>query len=307
MRLDYRRGPGAERCPSELAFRDALAARGIGKLLDPEASARLVVTARRAGKEYVGSVELLDVHGAVLWKTKPISEGDCSLVMRAITLSIAIWLGEPPPPPAEACAKPLPAAEEPLSCPESPYSLWPREPPMLAEPDPTKSPERWPVAVRLGAAVWPELIAVGWGSFGFSAEAGVRYSAISVSAELHGDPPLGSVTYPGGMAVSFARVSGALLLCAHFGWFAGCGVGDVGRFIFPDHAQRLPASVFYGAAGVRAGFEFPVAPPRLFVRIAADVRAPIHPASYTFGTTTVFQAAGPGVGLGLGFLAELPP
>src|SRR4051794_19108948 len=67
MRLDYRRGPGAERCPGERAFRDSLTRRGVGHLLDSEAPARLVVTARRAGTEYVGSVELLDAHGAVLW------------------------------------------------------------------------------------------------------------------------------------------------------------------------------------------------------------------------------------------------
>jgi hypothetical protein len=107
--------------------------------------------------------------------------------------------------------------------------------------------------------------------------------------------------------VGFARLSGAALLCAHWGWFVGCGVGDLGRFLFPDHSQRLPASTFYGAAGVRAGLEFPVAPPRFFLRTAFDLRAPIHPASYTFGSTTVFQAAGLGVGFGLGFVAELAP
>jgi hypothetical protein len=178
---------------------------------------------------------------------------------------------------------------------------------MLAEPDPPKLPERWPFAVRLGVAVWPELIATGWGSFGFSAETGVRYRAVSASVEAHGDPPLGSVPYPNVGAVSFARVSGALLLCAHFGWFVGCGVGDAGRFIFPNHGHLLPASLFYGAAGVRAGFEFPVAPPRVFVRVAADLRAPIHPANRVVAGVNIFEAAGPSFGLGLGLLAEFPP
>src|SRR5262249_40795573 len=141
--------------------------------------------------------------------------------------------------------------------------------------------------------------------FGLSTEVGARYRAFSASAEVHGDPPLGAVTYPGGAAVNFARVSGALLVCAHVGWFAGCGVGDVGQFLFPHRAPVLPPSAFYGAVGVRAGLEFPVAPPRFFVRAAVDLRAPIHPVNYMFGNTAVFQAAGPGIGLGLGFLAEL--
>jgi hypothetical protein len=316
MRLDYRRGPGAERCVGEPAFRAALTKRGIGYLLDPEAPARLVVTIKRAGRDYVGSAELLDTHDAVLWKTELLSDWNCAVVVQAITLLISIWLDPPPPPPeecpkpppAEECPKPPPAtAAAPISCPESPYSVWPREPPMPAELKPPKLPERWPFAVQLGAAVWPELIVTGAGSFGFSAEAGVRYRAFSAGIEAHGDPPLGSVTYPKVGPVSFARVSGALLLCAHVGWFAGCGVGDVGRFVFPDHSHKFPASTFYGAAGVRTGLQVPVAPPRLFVTAALDLRAPIHPARYAFGGVTLFEAAGPSFGLGFGLLAEFGP
>jgi hypothetical protein len=107
--------------------------------------------------------------------------------------------------------------------------------------------------------------------------------------------------------VSYARVSGALLLCAHFGWFAGCGVGDVGRFFFPDRIAGLPPSTFYGAAGVRTNLEFPIAPPHLFVRVGVDLRAPIHTATYAPMGRVAFQAAGPGVGLGLSLLLEVSP
>jgi hypothetical protein len=209
-----------------------------------------------------------------------------------------------PLPPASAPRPPLPA------CPESPYSVWPTEWPMpplpKPVPDPPKPLEAWPIAVRLGVAVWPELVAAGWGSFGFSAEAGARYRAVSLSVEAHGDPSLGSVPFPSVGAVSFARVSGALLLCAHYGWFAGCGVGDVGRFIFPNHALALPASTLYGAVGARAKLEFPVASPWLFLSTALDVRAPVEPAHYTFMGNSVFASAGPGLGLGIGLVMELP-
>jgi hypothetical protein len=108
-------------------------------------------------------------------------------------------------------------------------------------------------------------------------------------------------------SVSFARVSGALLLCAHFWWFVGCGVGDAGAFLFPNHVRLLPVRDFYGAAGARVGLEFPVVPSRFFVRAAVDLRAPINPANNTVQGASIFQAAGPGVGLGLGALVELPP
>jgi hypothetical protein len=124
--------------------------------------------------------------------------------------------------------------------------------------------------------------------------------------EAHGNPPVGSVTFLDVGPVSFARFSGALLLCAHFGYFAGCGVADVGGFVFPNHVSALPASAIYAAAGARANLEFPVVPSRLFIRAGLDLRAPIHPASYPTAHGNVFESAGPGVGFGLGLLAEFP-
>ena len=174
-------------------------------------------------------------------------------------------------------------------------------------PDPSPPPARRPVAIRLGAAVWPEVMASGWGSLGLSAEIGARYRWISASVEAHGDPPLGPQRIASVGDVAFARLSGALLVCAHFGWFAGCGVADVGRFFFPNHIQALPASAFYGAAGVRAGLEFPVVSTRVFLRVAMDLRAPISPARFVSKRANVFAAAGPGAGLGLGVVVELPP
>jgi hypothetical protein len=110
--------------------------------------------------------------------------------------------------------------------------------------------------------------------------------------------------YPPVGTVNFARISAALILCGHFSYFVGCAVGDTGRLFFTQRVPTLPPSVLYGALGVRAGIEVPVAG-RLFLRTAVDLRAPISPSSYTAARTTVFQASGPGVGLGLGLVAEL--
>jgi hypothetical protein len=281
---------------------------------DRDAAHRLEVTiARRAGKLGV-AMRLLDETGAVVWEVNRFhASGDCPSLVSALGLSAAIRLKKwPPAKPAPVTCEPAkpPPCPEPKPCPERPASkhdtwsgealLTPRKP----EPAPTKPLERWPYAVRLGVTVGPELVAEGWASFGLAAEVGARFRAFSAGVEVHGDPSLGSVPIPHG-SVSFARVSGALLLCGHVGLFTGCGVADMGRLIFPDHVQTLPASTFYGAVGVRAGLELPVLP-RLFFRALMDVRAPIHPAGYGPMGPSIFQVAGTGVGLGLSLLWELP-
>jgi hypothetical protein len=240
----------------------------------------------------------------------------CTQVLRTLATVLAAEFPLPKFEPLPVCPAPLASgpAERTAVCPEYRYAEWPPEGPMSPlkpRPDPPKPLERWPSALRFGIAVWPELIATGWSSLGLSAEAGARFRAVSLNFEVHGDPSLGSKSYPFLGAVSFARVSGALVLCAHVSLFAGCGVADAGRFLFPDHSGPIPASYFYGAAGVRMKLEVPIAPPRLFFSTALDVRAPIRQAHFTTGMTsnitTVFDSAVPEVGLAGGLLLELPP
>ncbi|MFT3775157.1 MAG: hypothetical protein QM820_58160 [Minicystis sp.] len=325
--LSYERKQGAEVCPEEQTFRSELARRlGFNPFVpNPEGISvgdiRVVLTKGPEGfvarYEWTGSSDV--PQPANRFEGPGRTRRDCydvvvdvaiELAAYFVTLEIEYGRKFAPARPTPTCPS-ADAASAPAPCADSRFSVWPTEwplPPLeKPRPKPGEPSERRPIAIRIGGTVSPELIASGSGSLGLSADVGVRYRAFSASVEAHGDPPLGSSTFPGGTTVRFARLSGALLLCAHWGWFAGCGVGDVGRFIFPDHPRELPASTFYAAVGVRAGLEFPVAPPRFFLRVGLDVRAPIHQVSYTIGTATGFQAAGPGVGLGLGFLAELPP
>jgi hypothetical protein len=231
-----------------------------------------------------------------------------NIAMEIGVIEVHLWrrLPRPAVPACPATSKP-----EPLQCPDSRFSVWPAEwplPPLpKPKPDPPKLPERWPAAIRLGGGGWAEVVAAGWGSAGVAAEFGARYRAVSFGFEAHGDPALGSKLYPEVGVVSFARVSGALLLCAHLDWFVGCGVGDAGRILFPNHVYGLPASAFYGAVGARAGLEFPIFAPRVFFRTAVDMRAPLRPASYSTARGNFFEVAGPGVGLGFALLYELAP
>lgn len=312
MRLVLAGVPG---CNDEQLFRDSVGVQvRRWNPLAPDAPNLLTVTLTRTRGGYAGSAVLRDGSGAVVFTQSYPATSRCVDLMGDLAFALALRIDPPTPrPPPKPCAAPPASGDARKEHPaysDSRYAIWPTEWPMppfqRPKPDPPKPVEK-PFAIRFGAAVWVERVATNFGSYGFTVEAGVRYRFVSLGLEVHGDPPLGSVTYPDGVGpVSFARVSGALLLCGHFGWFAGCGIADVGRFLFPEHVSALPASALYAAAGVRVGLEFPIAPPWFLLRVAADLRAPIHPAKYVTTSGTIFESAGPGAGLGFGLVVELP-
>lgn len=322
--LTYEREPGAEVCPDEPAFHGELARRLGYDPFEPrldgvQAGGSIRVVVKRKPGGFVARYEWAGARD--VYQTKDAFEGrgrtrrDCLDVLGKIATALQaeiVVLEQKYAPRVVSKPSVCPAAKPttPAPCMESRYSVWPTEWPLppIEKPkaDPPEPPERWPLAIRLGVAVWPEVVAAGWGSFGLSVDVGLRWHWFSVSAEVHGDPPLGSVLVRTVGPVSFARLSGGLLLCGHWGWFTGCGVGDAGRFFFPDHVPALPASTFYGAVGARAGLSFPVAPPRLFLSATVDLRAPIRPANFEWKGVPVFASAGPTYGFGLGMLIELP-
>lgn len=332
--LTYERAPNAAICPDETLVRFHIHARiGVDSFeKNPNGVyvGRVRVDVSRTAEGFTSSYTWVDTEGATKTKRFTVSGGasryHCLYALEDVIANLAqhfmfieMDLGAKlaqQNAPTKACPT-TPKARAALPCPppptptDSPYSVWPRESATPAPKEKPVLPDRWPLAVRLGLAVWPELLVPRWGSVGASAELGVRYRFFSVDAELHYDPPIGSFTQPGFGKVTVTRVSGALLLCGHYGWFAGCGVADVGRIFFPrvafPHVAPLPASTLYATAGVRVGLEFPIAPPRFFLRAAFDLRAPIGMSSYTYKNTTVFEAAGLGVGVGFGFVAELAP
>jgi hypothetical protein len=324
--LDYVRERGATGCPEVQRLRDAIMAHEGYDLFKPNSGVyvgRVRVVLSRVSGGFAGAYTWTDTEGVdhqgrfVQFSCKEAVDFVATALYIEFS-SLETELGEryakTTPPPYCPATPPQTAALEsktPPPCPDSRFSVWPTEwpiPPLeKPKPDPPKPLESWPIALRFNAALWPELIVSGQGSIGVSGGIGVRYHAISLDVEVHGDPDLGSQPSEFGN-VSFWRISGDLLLCGHVGWFAGCGLGQAGRFIFPERIAPMPASAFYGALGVRTEVDFPLAPPRLFLSAAFDVLAPIHPANYleTGTTTTVFETAGPSVGFGLGLRAELP-
>lgn len=311
----YQRDPGAGACPTGETFQIELAGR-LGHdpfVPDPGAipSGDLHVTVSRTPAGFEARYAWTGAPAGVLSASRYAFPGttarDCADALAGLAVYLAIPISRLE---VHHGARYAPPHKPGAPCPASRFSVWPPEWPMeplpRPRPDPDPPPERAPRAVRIGAALWPELIASGWGSIGLALDAGLRYRALSASVELHGDPPLGSSAFPSKINVSVARVSGALNLCGHAGWFVGCALADVGRFVFPTHPNTLPASIFYGAAGVRMGLEFPVAPPRIFLRAALDLRAAIRPATYVRSDSVVFASAKLSGGLGLGLVVEFP-
>ncbi len=197
-------GAGTERCPDPVYIRREVASVLGYDPFAPDAkgtpAGRFAVRLERIPSGLRATNEHTDAEGRKRW-TKTYQDvtttrGACESVYRGVALQIdaALTRFEDPaePPPSPTC----PTCPAPSPCPESRFSVWPTEwplPPLRApEPDHPKPPERWPVAVRLGFATGPELIVSGLGSFGVAAEIGVRYRAVSVGVEAHGNPPIGS-------------------------------------------------------------------------------------------------------------------
>ena len=284
MRLDYLRAPGAEACPGEQGFRDAVGAQvRRWEPFAPNGPWHLTVIVSRRGDGYEGSVELRDVTGAVELQRAYPATPRCLDLLGDLARAVALKVDPPTPPPSVAPVL-LPPAQPPERSP--------------AQPSPTKAP-----SIRLGVGTWMDLATAPRPAFGLSVDVGVRVHWFSIAAEGRWDPPAGG-TVKDGVDVSTARILGAIVPCAHVGWFAGCLLGELGQIrgsvsapsATPDHQAGL-----YLAGGVRVAAEIPVAP-HLLVRLAADLTGS-RPAAFWIDGARAWETASFTAGLGAGLVA----
>jgi len=326
MRLEYAPDPRLATCPPEAFFRNVVAGHLGGRdPFQPSGVKKVRVVIRRIPGGFAGKLFMLDAADQKLGSSTEASDGSCVELVETLAAVVVPWLlpivvpdpakPEPPPPPAPppeperpataAPGAPCAPCEEPTRYDVGWFKRWPLPPLPAPEPDPPKPLDRYPVALRLGFVPRVEWVVSGSGSLGFSGEFGVRYHAVSLDFEMHGDPSIGTQSVASG-SVGFSLLTGALLLCGSYEWFEGCGVAEVGRLSFAEPFRGMPPSAPYGAAGVRGAMNVPIAPPRLFLHATLDVLAPIHPASYA-SRNDVFQVAGTAAGIGIGLLAEISP
>jgi hypothetical protein len=272
VRLDYVRGPGAERCPGEQAFRDAVGAKVARDLFAtaPRSSARLAVKIGRRGAGYEGAAELRDAAGAVTW---------------------SMVFPNPPHPPAATCASLIPALAFGLSIevdPVDPLSVAPpRAPsvkPEIVKPAPLAEPEAPTRPFRIGASSGLDLGAAPRPAFGLSFGLGFRVAWFSLDLEGHWDPP--AVASLHGAEVGTSRFVGALVPCGHLRYFAGCLLAEVGPLwgtVTEGGINGGTHSAISATVGGRLSAEIAIAP-HLALRPAVDLLLALQrPALYADG------------------------
>jgi hypothetical protein len=304
VRLEYNRGAGAERCPAEQAFRDAVGADVARQLFTPDARDRLVVTIARSPRGYEGSAELRDASGAVTWARALPPTSSCAGLVDDLTFAISVKLD-----PATA-RKPTrrffgvdgEVVPIPETTPPPPPSLPPDVP---DRPAPPPSPS--PIAFRIGAATWMDLATSPRPAFGLTLDAGFRVSWFSLAVEGRWDPPASSDV--GGTAeLTTTRFMGALVPCGHYRWFLVCAVGEVGPLkgtITGEMVTTGTQTTLYAAVGGRVGAEIPVAP-HLAVSLAADALGAAQRTVFRVDGHPRWNTPAFAGGVGAGLLASFP-
>jgi hypothetical protein len=292
VRLDYERGPGAQRCPGEQAFRDAIGAKVARDLFaaEPKPSVRLVVSLRRRGAGYEGTADLHDAAGAVTWSMlfppplhRPSST--CSNLILALAFGVALEV-DPVELPTAAPSPSPPVVEPPIVTPP------------LAKPEAPTRP------FRIGVSPWLDLGVAPRPAFGLSLGLGFRAAWFSLDLEGHWDPQAASIL--SGAEVGTSRFVGALVPCGHVRYFAGCLLAEVGPIwgtVSGAGIQGGTQSATYVAIGGRLSAEVEIAP-HLALRPAVDLRVPLPRPEFGIAGMIRWKAPTVGAGLGLGLLAS---
>jgi hypothetical protein len=289
VRLDYQRGPGAERCPDEQAFRDHAGAyaQTSGDLFAPEATARLVVTLGRRGYGYEGSAVLYTAAGAVFWSNTfpPPARApatSCADLVDSLALSATYKIDQIVPLPL------LPALPAP-------------PPPALPPPPPVAGS---PVAFRFGAAALVDLATALRPAVGLSFGLGFRASWFSLELEGRWDPPAGGTLDAANLTTS--RFVGALVPCGHAGYFVGCALAEVGPIwgtVTGEGVTTPTQRTLYIAIGGRLGAEIPIAP-HLLIRPAVDLTVAVQQTVFRIENQRRWETPAVAAGFGVGLLAS---
>ncbi len=289
-RLVYSRAVGADSCPDEDALRRAVAAR-VG--YDPFfawAKTTIVATmaADRAGG-FTARVGLVDEGGTAHGTRDLHTDGDCSDLLGASALAIAIAIDPhslmpptraPEPAPAEVASSPtlaprLARADAGASAPERPA-------PAAASPSRIVLEASAGVVASAGVAPAP----VAGAALGFAA----RSRRWSVGIEGRIDAPT-TMAATGGGKVDAWTVLAAVLPCAHGGPVLACAIGQAGAMQVSSEGVAIArsTSLVWLAAGLRLGVEVPIE--RLtFLRIRSDLVGDLEPARLRLNDAVAWSA-----------------
>jgi len=288
VRLDYTRGPGAEACPDDQGFRDAVAANVGYDVFTPAGARTALVTIQHQGTAFVGRMELRTATGAQEWSHEPLLRGDCRELVRLMGLSIAIPIDPfpahplpPPPVPPPSLA----ASGPPLLAPLLPPDRDRTTPPL---PPPASRPAVR-IGLRAGVALGTEPAAAG----SFALQVGVRWPFASLSIEGNADL---SATGAGNVApmsqVGAQLFAGSLVPCGHVPLPAHwnipfCGVLRVGEVRGGGLSVEMKetGTGLYVASGGRVGLEIPVNDTgSIALRVDGELLGAIKPVTITLNS-----------------------
>lgn len=295
VRLDYQRGPGAERCPEQQAFRDHAGAyaQTSGDLFAPNVAARLVVTLGRRAYGYEGTLVLYDAAGAVFWSTifPPSSRApaaSCADLVDSLALSATYQID----PIASLPLQPSPLPVVSLVA-------------VLPQPAPLPRPvERSPFSFRFGAAARVDLATALRPAAGLSFGLGFRVSWFSLELEAHWDPPAGADL--DGVDLTTTRFVGALVPCGHVGYFIGCALAEVGPLwgtVTGAEVTTGTQRTVYVATGGRVGVEFPFTS-HLALRPTVDLLLAVQRTVFRIENQRRWETPTVAASFGLGLIAS---
>ena len=292
VRLEYQRGPRAQKCPDELELRGEVAA-GLGR--DPFREAGpwrlIIIVDKRRDGAYVATTTLFDDKGASASELDPIFGRDCPhLVKSMLATRIAALLADPPAPPPPVVVVPPPP------------------PPVVVVPPPDapvpKRPTMDPFLVLIGLGS-----TIGFGiaprpAVGVTADVGFHWKVdatplegVSLALGVRWDPPASSPPlggFFGGVRIVTSRVVGTFAPCGHWWKLYGCAVGELGqlRHHYEDRIAYPVGGIhdLYAAIGGRIGIEAPFAP-HVGFRGFAEILGTITPVVAYFNNRPVWSTA----------------
>jgi hypothetical protein len=306
-RLVYARGPGAESCPDEAAFRREVAARLGYDPFFPYGARTISVELEVVDGHSHARIVIVDDSG--LERGAQTIDGgrdpaSCAALVRGAALAVSVSLEAAPPvvadpPPADPPPQPplaIEAVVSPVVIPPARAEVLP----LRVAPQPRRrtslflTPQLW-----LGYGQWPVVTA------GVGAALEVRRGILGIAAEGRWDAP-STVDVGPNEPAQLQRATGSVVPCAHVGVLALCAVGSFGA-TWASGVNLLDsksASSFYAAFGGRVGLDVALGR-RLRWNLVAEVDGIATPMHLRVGPTTTLDSSPVAASVGTGLATSI--
>ncbi|WP_437985993.1 hypothetical protein [Sorangium sp. So ce117] len=254
VQLEYRRAPGAERCPGEALLREEMARQLGYDPVEPEAAAQAkALVFRGPGREIHATMDLYDTDGSIAWSRHlVVYHDDCKELVMNMALSLRVALdpslhvppAAPPPPPSPAPPPPDAAAAAPAG-------------------------RAWP-DVRVGLAASAVFGTLQETTAGTALHVALRYPSFTLGVEGHVQLPV-TIQLDEATSISTWLVAANVMPCSQRRHLFACAVASVGVVTTSStDARIIDTSSLWLATGPRAGIEMPISD-RLAIQFYGDI------------------------------------